>query len=274
MAARKSVANLTSTERNNFVNAVLALKQGTDRYQPFTDTHVQFFGSVSGTRWAHRSPSFLPWHRKYLLEFETLLQSVDATVTIPYWDWSAQRSTTGPPWTSDLLGGDGTGSGGAVTTGPFRRGAWAVQADQSGRTYIARRFGGDNGGVTLPTLSQVTSVLGLTPYDQSPWGDTAGGFRNNLEGFTGPNLHNRIHNWIGGTMPTQSSPNDPVFWMHHCFVDKLWADWQARNPQAAKYLPNSGTSGVVDLNERMQPWGDATSSPASLLDHTTFYTYE
>ncbi|HEX5847186.1 MAG TPA: tyrosinase family protein, partial [Rhodoplanes sp.] len=27
-------------------------------------------------------------------------------------------------------------------------------------------------------------------------------------------------------MAPMTSPNDPVFFLHHCFVDKAWADWQ------------------------------------------------
>ena len=38
--------------------------------------------------------------------------------------------------------------------------------------------------------------------------------------------HGRIHGEIGGEMGSSSSPNDPLFWLHHCFIDKLWAEWQ------------------------------------------------
>ena len=26
-----------------------------------------------------------------------------------------------------------------------------------------------------------------------------------------------------------TSPNDPLFWLHHCYIDKLWAEWQEKN---------------------------------------------
>ena len=42
----------------------------------------------------------------------------------------------------------------------------------------------------------------------------------------GSQLHNRVHLWVGGNMAPMTSPNDPVFFLHHCFVDKAWADWQ------------------------------------------------
>ena len=41
-------------------------------------------------------------------------------------------------------------------------------------------------------------------------------------------LHDSFHCVVSGTMCDISSANDPVFWLHHCFIDKLWDDWQGR----------------------------------------------
>jgi tyrosinase len=274
--------SLSTTEQQAFVQAVLNLKKGaTDRYQPYTDTHVTYFGSVSGVRWAHQAPSFLPWHRRFLLDFERDLQQIsgNASMGLPYWDWSQTRDTTRYPFSDTFLGGNGdpnSGSqGNAVITGPFQLGQWSVNDPSgSGFTYLARNFGAF--AASLPASSEVAQVLGITPYDAASWnGSPTGSFRNQLEGFRGPNLHNRVHNFIGGTMPTAASPNDPVFFLHHCFIDKLWVDWQAANPSEPKYLPNgNGTSDVVDLNQAMQPWTDAPNTPVSLLDHTHWYSYD
>ena len=35
------------------------------------------------------------------------------------------------------------------------------------------------------------------------------------------------HNAVGGDMAGAASPTDPLFWLHHAFIDKTWADWQA-----------------------------------------------
>ena len=45
-----------------------------------------------------------------------------------------------------------------------------------------------------------------------------------------PAMHNRVHVWVGGGMAPGSSPNDPVFFLNHCFVDKIWHDWQQAAP--------------------------------------------
>ncbi|MDE0392105.1 MAG: tyrosinase family protein [Rhodospirillales bacterium] len=46
--------------------------------------------------------------------------------------------------------------------------------------------------------------------------------------------HGGIHRDVGGTSGEMGnimrSPEDILFWFHHCYLDKLWADWQASNP--------------------------------------------
>jgi hypothetical protein len=92
------------------------------------------------------------------------------------------------------------------------------------------------------------------------------------EGFLSPNIHDIVHVRAGGHMTLQDSPNDPVFWLHHCNIDRLRSQWQARWGFGTNCYPPAGTtSGVVDLNEAMQPWSGVTS--ASVLEHRGIYTY-
>ncbi|MFB7864879.1 tyrosinase family protein [Streptomyces sp. NPDC056069] len=272
MTVRKNQATLTADEKRRFVNALLELKR-TGRYDTFVTTHNAFIMSDTDTsdRVGHRSPSFLPWHRRFLIEFERALQSVDATVTLPYWDWTADRTSRSSLWAPDFLGGTGRARDGQVLDGAFARAGnrWTVNVRVDGRDYLRRDLGA--GGRQLPTRAEVDSVLAMETYDTAPWNSSSDGFRNHLEGWRGVNLHNRVHVWVGGQMATGVSPNDPVFWMHHAFVDKLWADWQARHPRSP-YLPAAGTPNVVDLNDTMRPWGDVT--PADMLDHTRHYTFD
>jgi tyrosinase len=51
-------------------------------------------------------------------------------------------------------------------------------------------------------------------------------------------FHNRVHGLVGGTFGTGMSPADPLFWLHHGFIDKLWADWQQTHPGAAFNPPS------------------------------------
>ncbi|MFG3509218.1 tyrosinase family protein [Streptomyces sp. NPDC047821] len=272
MTVRKNQAQLTATEKRNFVNAVLELKR-TGRYDTFVTTHNAFIMSDTdnGDRVGHRSPSFLPWHRRFLLQFEQALQAVDPSVALPYWDWTTDRTPRASLWAPDFLGGTGRARDGQVMDGPFARSTnrWTVSVRVDGRDYLRRALGA--GGRELPTRAEVDAVLAMETYDMAPWNSASDGFRNHLEGWRGVNLHNRVHVWVGGQMGTGASPNDPVFWLHHAFIDKLWADWQARHPRSG-YLPTAGTPNVVDLNDTMRPWNDVT--PADMLDHTRHYTYD
>ena len=40
-------------------------------------------------------------------------------------------------------------------------------------------------------------------------------------------IHGGVHNAVGGDMAGSSSPSDPLFWLHHANMDRLWAEWQA-----------------------------------------------
>lgn len=67
----------------------------------------------------------------------------------------------------------------------------------------------------VATTSQLDSLLPKTSFSD---------FSEELE-----NYHGSIHNIMGGQMSGASSPADPLFWLHHCFIDKLFADWQRNN---------------------------------------------
>ncbi|MGW6413212.1 tyrosinase MelC2 [Streptomyces vinaceus] len=272
MTVRKNQASLTAVEKRAFTNAILELKR-TGAYDRFVTTHNSFIMNDQDNtdRVGHRSPSFLPWHRRFLLDFETALQKVDPSVAIPYWDWSADRTSRSSLWAADFLGGTGRARDGQVMDGPFAytAGKFNINVRVDDRPYLRRTLGANV--AQLPTKAEVEAVLTMPVYDAAPWNSASSSFRNYLEGWLGPNLHNRIHVWVGGQMETGVSPNDPVFWMHHAFVDKLWAEWQDRHPQSA-YLPTQGTPNVVDLNDTMRPWNDVT--PADMLDHRKFYRFD
>jgi hypothetical protein len=73
-------------------------------------------------------------------------------------------------------------------------------------------------------------------------------------------MHNRVHAWVGGSMIPITSPNDPVFFLHHCFMDKLWSDWQVLELQRggpidhSLYLPPHGARLGHNLDDKMSPW--------------------
>ena len=48
------------------------------------------------------------------------------------------------------------------------------------------------------------------------------------------------------------SPNDPIFYMHHRNVDRIWAKWQAQNPNVAlTYFGTPGPLGTPQITDMM-----------------------
>ena len=132
--------------------------------------------------------------------------------------------------------------------------------------FIVRRFGTFNGqAISLPTESDVSDALAVAGYDVGPWdanADSHHSFRNNLEGWRDAlppdcsngwqnvsqvegsphTMHNVVHLWTGGmwkdeagvthsgSMVPNASPADPVFFLHHANVDRIWSIWQSEHP--------------------------------------------
>jgi len=61
-------------------------------------------------------------------------------------------------------------------------------------------------------------------------------FRSQLEMLAHPTPHVNI----GGDMAEMHSPNDPVFWLHHCYIDYIWAQWQKLKGKQFAGVNNSG----------------------------------
>lgn len=243
---RKNVSKLTRTERRRFVEALLELKRRGE-YDEFVRVHIAHFTGDGdrGLRVAHTTPSFFPWHRKFVLDLENALRRIDSSVTVPYWDWTRDRKTTSLPWTDDLLGGNGRPGDRRVTTGPFayRTGNWTLGTGVTEANYLTRDLGRSRGPIDLPTKADLNHALADPVYDVAPWNSTVSrGFRNKLEGWgrgSGRDswrCHNRVHRWVGGAMVGGGSVNDPVFWLHHAFVDLQWSRWQKRH-RNHRYLP-------------------------------------
>ncbi|MEV6395128.1 tyrosinase family protein [Streptomyces sp. NPDC051907] len=285
MYIRKNQRDLTRTEKKRLVDALLQVKRS-GKYDEFVRTHGQYYvpDAEEGPRPAHMTPSFFPWHRRFLLEFERALQAVDSGVSIPYWDWTADRTPASSLWAEDFMGGTGRTGDRQVTTGPFAyaNGNWRINSRITDGTYLTRDLGRPSDPIALPTRAEVSRALSDPVYDTAPWDSTSvGGFRNTIEGWgTGGAErwvnHNRVHRWVGGLMVGATSPNDPVFWLHHAFIDLLWTRWQRAHPRSG-YLPrrrlpasDPQAGRIFSLDEPMPPWD---VKPSQLMDHERFYRY-
>lgn len=157
----------------------------------------------------HGNPRFLPWHRVYLVKMERLLMSVDPSVCLPYWRSSEQQAF--PPW---LLGFTPTVT---LSGGPHT---------------VTRNIGLS---ATLPNAAAVAGAMANATFNP---------FAGSLEG-----IHNSGHVWVGGSMSLiPTAPCDPVFWMHHAEIDRIWAEWQTTH--AGQDPPLAGAAAVMD------PWSE------------------
>jgi len=174
------------------------------------------------------------------------------------------------------------------------------------KPYLVRRFGSYFGAVlALPSARAVWATIGVKHYDHSPYDAMAGtgdSFRNDLEGWrepvppvcsagwirqfqrpdVPPAFHNLVHAYIAGywraggsmvqgTMAYNTSPNDPIFFLMHANIDRVFAAWEER--QRGTYLPASGAAVGWNGSDTMWPWRDRTIN--SLLDTSrNGYRYE
>lgn len=270
MQVRKNAATLDGNEWTRFIQAMIGLKHsfapGSDIsiYDTFVAIHVGVYqlrtgsGPGGGRDGAHNGPAFLPWHREYLRRFELALQTIDPSVTVPYWNWGRSADAdVQVPLQDDRLGPAGTGANNEVVNGYFKEAAdpalneqgWPIDNRVNRLAWQGDTFLRRNNTITMQNWdTEVTNALGQTNYDS---------FFTALE--SGP--HNNVHGHIGGHMSEMMSPNDPFFWIHHCQVDHVWAIWQRTHSGPANYNPNDTGGYGHRIDDYMWPWDGGQSTP-------------
>ncbi|XP_061608238.1 tyrosinase-like [Phyllopteryx taeniolatus] len=214
---------------------------------------------------AHWAPGFLPWHRVYLLHWEREIRKVtgDDSFAIPYWDWrDAQECDV---CTDQLMGGRNPRDPSLLSPGSVFsswRSLCSQVQDYNARGVLCnalaegplRRNPGNhdrNRVERLPTSTEVAFTLSLANYDTGTMDRTANmSFRNTMEGFGDPQtglggsprmgMHAALHVFMNGSMSSvQGSANDPIFLLHHSFVDSLYEEWLRRHRPDPSQYPTS-----------------------------------
>lgn len=209
---------------------IAALRKGVQTMQsrPATDpTSWLYQANIHGTydtpalqAWnscQHGNYLFPSWHRMYLYYFERILRkaSGDPNFALPFWDY----------------------------TDPAQRAIPAPLRDPAGAAnplYVAERNDGINDGAELPdSATNFDQAMAFTNFTSPPGSPLSfggqlvsgpvhfGGIFGQLESQP----HNVIHVLVGGDNGWMSDPNmaarDPVFWLHHANIDRLWSHWIA-----------------------------------------------
>jgi len=230
MAIRKNIRNMTNDELTALRNAFEKMMTIKDNrgYEFWASVHgINQFKCKHAESGTERDPNFrlfLPWHRAYLYWFEKYLQDAvgDSSIGIPYWNWASSSTRTegipkalsdptvngkkNPLYSYHVKYPEGT------NLEDFNR-SIGCQFTMEHDTH--RETEGPN-SPDLVSSQQVTDVLSLSNY---------GDFSDGLE-----DLHNSMHVWIGGRcgdmahVPTAAF--DPIFWIHHCTIDRIFWMWQ------------------------------------------------
>jgi tyrosinase len=331
ITVRKNFYSLSDSEKQAFIDSIIELKKR-GRYDQYVVWHAQTMSIMTKQAHeqnmrnaAHRGPIFLPWHRELLRRFELDLQSINSSVSLPYWRWEDEAN----PYEAEIwnwFGGNGDPNelvrnydsgdplGYRVKNGPFsyEKGWTTIETNDAGnpalpgyprdhpnftiplssypRAKLARAFGkskefGAPWDVrSLPTIADVNSAMSINHYDSNPWDETSNEFRNALEGFRPRGLHNQIHVFIFGHMILQTSPNDPIFFLNHSNVDRIWAQWQDNRhddgyPLDGQIMYGNGSRiPSHNRNDIMIPWNSSSQGNpiiASVLNYIQLnYKYE
>jgi tyrosinase len=179
-------------------------------------------GSVGNDHFSY--DLFLPWHRAYLHYFEHVALTEDAGATLPWWDWtSATSHRVGVP--ASFAAAESGGEPSPLASGPVPAGLRASP------NHTTRQPGAP---ASLPSVATIDGILALSAFDD---------FSSQIQ-----NQHDFVHGWTGGDMGVIStSAFDPVFWLHHCMIDRLWYLWQVRHG-VDNVPPNY-------LDRTLEPWG-------------------
>jgi tyrosinase len=215
---RKSADGLSAAEQQIFMSAITkAIADGT--YSRMVDFHADMNHDM------HTMPGmpagtfrFLPWHRLFLVNFEQAMRVFEPTFSISYWRWMDQSSI--PTWMQSF-----TPSG---------------VVDANGNPIaVTRDLGNDPQNPNLPTLSTIQNTV----MNQSAYRP----FTLALEGAQPFGAHNLVHMWFHGTMSdVPIAPADPMFWMHHAEIDRIWTIWSQAHPSEQPQL--TGADAILD------PW--------------------
>ncbi|KAH8826787.1 hypothetical protein DL96DRAFT_1709936 [Flagelloscypha sp. PMI_526] len=250
---RKDWTTLTDSEKSSYISAVRCLHGvssvsgivgAVSKYDDFVGTHIDQVSII------HFVGQFLPWHRYMMWAYENALRTdCGYSGAQPYWNEIADAGA----FTSSALlqandlsfGGDGDASNNnCVSTGPFANLTLHVGPGTQVTNHCLSRAVSDRGS-DAAAQSYVDTCLAYTDFS-SAW--------QCIESTP----HAAGHAGVGSEMVNvASSPNDPLFFMHHTFIDKLWYDWQ-------QVSPSTRTNAIAGCTTQ----GMGACAVATTLDYT------
>ncbi len=254
---------------------------------------------VTGEYWnqcQHQSWFFLPWHRGYLIALEKQLREDivslggPSTWALPYWSYLDKGQYPMPPAFAQKTLPDRSPNPLFVDAryGPDLDGNIYVPT----REAIAQHPGDPNfsrGPVTIDSIYR-TPFTGSGPVNPG-FGGPVTGFSNDgqTSGYLEANPHNLVHVYVGGIFNNHkygimadpgTAALDPIFYLHHANIDRLWAFWnfvsQANfNPMNPSWLNGPTAAGDRKFIMPMPGHKSWTYTPRDVTNLQSLdYTYQ
>ncbi|KAK3903865.1 hypothetical protein C8A05DRAFT_32396 [Staphylotrichum tortipilum] len=253
---RRAWHTLTNNEKLEYINAELCLmKKPASLGLPGAKTRFDELQAIHQLQAyaTHFVGAFLPFHRMMMLSHENALRNeCNYTGYQPYW---AEERDAGKFKNSVLLdptygfGGDGSGRDGCITMGPFANYTNSLGPGYQITNHCINRAVNDQMS-TGSSQASVAACLAMATFDKA-WPCIEG------------NPHAGGHGGVGGQMLNGvSSPGDPLFYLHHTWLDKVFWDWQARD-RATRTTTISGTNIAPDNMPGFPPRPSNIPKPTS-----------
>jgi len=203
--------------------------------QPAANTPQAAWKNAALQCWAtceHSSPYFTTWHRWYLYYFERICRKMSnrPDFVLPYWNYASDagaslqlpapfRELPQPPAPQNVLFFDDRGLGFAdgQATGPQN-----VAMNEGGFMPFSIAQYGPALTAKVMFPSDDSNNASFDPGDPAY---LALGLTGRLECVP----HDMVHSYVGGWMQNvPSAAGDPIFYLHHCQIDRLYASWEAQ----------------------------------------------
>lgn len=194
----------------------------------------------------HSSWYFIPWHRGYLIYFERICLAAIVKLggpkdwALPYWNYSSA----------------GTSPNTKLIPPAFRQPTTA--GGQPNPLFVSGRNGGTSGNAGIDPSETSLECLKRTKFIGTSGGGSPGfggpqtGFNHGggVGGACESVPHNAIHGAVGGLMGGFNTAGlDPLFWLHHCNIDRLWEVWRARSTSTGDPTSSSWRDFPFDIHD-------------------------
>ncbi|KEP50120.1 tyrosinase tyrosinase: common central domain protein [Rhizoctonia solani 123E] len=275
-AERKEWRQLSREEKKAFVDAVKCLQRppkygkatssivptgytpGIPAYNNSTSTFDDIvYAHIDTNIKDHFTALFLPWHRWYVHTFhETLKKQCGYQGVMPYWNWSLDVAniTASPLFDSDPEAGLGT-FGTPLTDGAFKDAYRSYPTPHViSRTYDPYPFKQDaavfpfsftHRDLSAPTVLDPKNIDSIVNGSKGNFTD----FAYKLDGAKAQGPHNAAHMMLPGDISDPLwSPNDPLFFLHHANIDRIWWRWQNAHKENMKAFGGGLTQDLANYD--------------------------